>query len=198
MTVTYNPNHSAEAVARLTSQFKDKPLLVGLLRGFITDVQPEENAIFGMIAGRELATAVGMQLDLFGTIVNEDRRGRNDDEYRLALYARISINISNATAEAVLRIFNLITGSPITRMEELFPAEVGFFATVDISTLDVIKILQIMQDVVAGGVKVYGIGQYDGLNGGFAFAGIDPTGRGFGDFDDPSVGGTFATLLAVP
>lgn len=191
--------HAEDAVARLIAQFKEKPRIEALLMAFAAEYQSLEDSIFSLPADRALATAVGEQLDLFGTIVGELRRGRNDDDYRLALYARIARNTSRGTYEDLIRVFNLITGTPASLVVDLFPASVGIFATSDISALDVVKILEICQSVIPGGVKLFGVGMLPVGDGTFfAFEGPDPRIRGFGDANDPAVGGGFATLLAVP
>jgi len=56
------------------------------------------------------------------------------------------------------------------------------------------EILNIMELVAAGGVRVIGIGWYE-AGAMFTFAG-DPDGLGFGDLLDPTVGGKFASLTA--
>jgi hypothetical protein len=58
------------------------------------------------------------------------------------------------------------------------------------------EILEVMELVASAGVKVVGIGWYE-ADEMFSFF-EDPTGLGFGDALDPTVGGKFASLTATP
>ena len=68
----------------------------------MTQIQDLEDSSFEVLLNRWIDTAVGVQLDGVGAIVGEAREGRGDDEYRLAIKARIQINFSEATPEDIL------------------------------------------------------------------------------------------------
>ena len=89
MTLTQKSTHVQEGLANLVQQFKDKPDLAALLTSYLEQIQDLETAYFGLLTERTLNAAVGVQLDGIGAIVGEDRRGRDDADYRLAIRARI-------------------------------------------------------------------------------------------------------------
>jgi hypothetical protein len=193
---TKKTDYVTEAKGLLISQFRDKQKMRDFLDAFVAQCQDLEEANWQTYSYRWVMDAEGEQLDLFGTIVGRLRGGLNDDDYRIALLAKIAENNSQGTIEDVVAVFNLITGTPKSVVVEVFPAEIGVMATTDISSLDAISILKTMQKVVSGGVKVYGVGQQTGDDS-FAFKGVTE-GKGFGDANDPLIGGKFATLLAAP
>lgn len=169
--LVFIPDHSDQAVGRLISQYKEKPRIEGFLRAFVDPFQPLEAALIDLIINRWVYTAVGAQLDVLGVIVDEPRGGRMDQEYRIAIIAKIAINNSKGTPEEVISIFGLLTASTDILLQEYFPGVVWLSGN--------------------------GNFQFDYTNVGpdaFAFAGgVD--GLGFGDYFDPSVGGVFNSLI---
>lgn len=102
MTLTKTTNHVAEALDHLAEQFKGKSKIEAFLTAFASQIQDLEDAGFEMYLDRWIATSEGIQLDGLGAIVGEDREGRGDEEYRLAILAQIQINFSEATPEDIL------------------------------------------------------------------------------------------------
>jgi hypothetical protein len=102
MTLTKKTDHVIEAKDNLVEQFKKSPKMQAFIAAFADQVQDLEDAFFEVFEERWIDTAVGVQLDGLGAIVGEDREGRGDDEYRLAIKARIQINFSEATPEDML------------------------------------------------------------------------------------------------
>lgn len=162
--------HAEDALARLISQFKEQPNIEGFIRSFIVPFQHQENTLIQILTQRWVSTAVGVQLDKFGTIVGEDRLGRNDDAYRLALYLRIAINVCKGTPEEFIAIFLLLTGCTQAQYIPEYPAAVSVLGDKDWS-----KYVKAGPDSFA----------FDG--------GVD--GLGFGDVFDASIGGPFADLI---
>lgn len=196
--LVHNTQHEDEAAGRLTGQFQNLPKIDGFVRAFAHQYQLEEDAIWQLFSQRSLATAVGSQLDMVGAVVNLDRRGRNDADYRLAIYGQIAINTSQGTPEDLIGIFNLLTNSQKSLITFVYPAEVGIFSDHDISGLNLALIYNICQSIIPGGVKLFGIGSYNPDGSGdpaFAFDGGDFANvAGFGDNGDPAIGGKFVTL----
>lgn len=197
----HNTLYENEAAGRLTGQFQNLPKIDGFVRAFAHQYQLEEDAIWQLFSQRGLATAFGAQLDMVGAVVNIDRRGRNDADYRLAIYGQIAINISQGTPEDLIGIFNLLTSSQKSLITFVYPAEVGIFSDHDISGLNLPLIYNICQSIIPGGVKLFGIGSYNSDGSGdpaFAFEGGDFANvAGFGDANDLAIGGKFATLYYV-
>lgn len=223
-------DHAQEALDRLISQFKEQPNIEKFIRALIQPFQHAENTLYQILYFRWVDTAVGVQLDGMGKIVGEPRRGRNDDQYRLAIKLKIAINVCKGTPEEFIAIFLLLVGCAQAQYIPEYPAAVsiygscdysqfidagpdsfafdggpdglgfgdvfdpgvgGNFANVTLADLD--YIFFILQSILPAGVLLYHIGYYNGANA-FAFdGGLD--GLGFGDVNDPSVGGEFGTIF---
>lgn len=177
--LVYIPDHEAKAQDRLAAQFKEKPLIQGFLGAFIAQHQGMEDALKQMLEERTIDTAVGKQLDGIGIIVGEDRQGRADDIYRIALKARIGRNTSEGTPDDVLNVFNLLSGSTQTMLIEL-TAVITLTANVDFSA-NAALIKGFTQRVLAAGVRLDWIASQNPASPGdppFAFLGV-PGGAGF-------------------
>ncbi len=171
MIISKIDNPADAAIARLVQQFKDKTKLEGFIRSFIQPMQALEDTLAQIGTFTNIYTATGKQLDLMGAIVGEQRKGKNDFFYRIAIFARIAINTSKGTPENAIEIFSLITGATVVHLLEYFPGVVEIYGNVNFE---------------------YG---YEFLGpDSFAFeGGID--GLGFGDVFDPDIGGVFVGLI---
>jgi hypothetical protein len=200
LNLVHNTQYENEAAGRLTGQFQNLTKIDGFIRAFAHQYQLEEDAIWQLFSQRSLAAAIGVQLDMVGAVVNVSRRGRNDADYRLAIYGQIAINTSQGTPEDLIGIFNLLTNSQKSLITFVYPAEVGIFSDHDISGLNLPLIYNICQSIIPGG-KLFGIGSYNSDGSGdpaFAFDGGDVANvDGFGNADNPAIGGKFATLYYV-
>lgn len=150
-------DHEDQAVARLASQFRDRDLIAGLVQSFVKQHQGMEDAIDQLLNERLIDTAIGEQLDGFGQIVGEDRQGRADDEYRIALKARMGRNTSEGTPDDVINVFNLLTGSTHTHLVEM-TAVITLTGNMDFSA-NATAIKNFMQKVVSAGVRIGWLGQ---------------------------------------
>lgn len=121
MTLTQKTNHVAEALDNLLEQFKGKDIFARVITSYIEQVQDLEDAAFSTYFGRMLSNAVGAQLDGLGDVVGEERGGKDDDAYRIAIRARILVNISNGTPEDIIGILAATTGATI-KIREYYPA----------------------------------------------------------------------------
>lgn len=109
MTLSYKSTHVTEALGNYIEKFKDKPRLLALTTAYIEQIQDLEDAFYQLITDRTIETAVGTQLDGIGSIVGEDREGRDDSDYRLAIRVRILLNLTDGTIEQVIEILHLAT-----------------------------------------------------------------------------------------
>ena len=87
-------NHEDQAFNRLLEQFKDKPNIEALLKGWMKGVQTTEESLLDLLNNRSILTAFGVQLDYIGKIVGIKRGGRSDESYREAIQLQILITTS--------------------------------------------------------------------------------------------------------
>jgi hypothetical protein len=123
MTLAKKSNHRDEALRQLAQQFQGKPRLQALLEAFLTQVQALEDALFSVLEETPISTAVGAQLDGLGSIVGEAREGRADPDYRIAILARIRINLSSGTPEDIIALIRAVLGPVTVKLTEYFPAD---------------------------------------------------------------------------
>lgn len=100
-------NRIAKAIANLLTQFKGQPNLEALVASFVSEAQALEFVFIDLALLRALANAEGAQLDGLGSIVGEDRLGRNDTDYKAAIESRIRINRMNSRIEDVILAMKL-------------------------------------------------------------------------------------------
>lgn len=100
--------HEADGLARLIERFKGQPNMEGLARVVLKRMQRIEDVLWDLYTGVWLDNAVGVQLDNLGAVVGEGRKGRQDEQFRLYIRARIAINRANGTAADTFKVARLI------------------------------------------------------------------------------------------
>lgn len=110
-------DHGAEAVARVWEQFKRSPNVNAAILALTPQFQALEDALTQLFLERGLAVAEGVQLDVIGRIVGEDRAGKSDDDYRRFLRARIATNRSRGVFEDMILVARLVLGDETVRVE---------------------------------------------------------------------------------
>lgn len=117
--------HADDAVARLIEQYKDKPRMEAWVRAFVAPLQRLEDAAYAVFVQAAIDNAIGAQLDQIGDLVKEKRAGKDDENYRAFLRARIKVNRSNGRVEELITIAVLILGDefPVI-VRELYPSAV--------------------------------------------------------------------------
>lgn len=153
--ITQNTDHEG-AVRRLIEQFKNKPDLEALIRIYLRQIQDLEDAAFEVILERDLDNAVGVQLSTIGSIVQQPRTTPDDDRYRTAIRARIAINLSNATAEDVIKVANLLLqeyGESYELRDEP-PAQFRITVHDPLQSSDADLLLLLLDEADAGGVRL--------------------------------------------
>lgn len=164
-------NHVDIANDRYTQVFKDKPNISGVTGALVSQIQYLENTFHDLGDYRGIYSSTGYQLDRLGKVVGENRMGRNDDEYRIAILAQIAINTSDGTPEEYIAILNIVTGGTQVFYYEAYPAAVMAMVNVNIDQ----------------GIENNG-------DDAFAFAGgLD--GLGFSDLFFPTTGGTLSGIV---
>lgn len=193
-TLTKITTHAPDAQARLPEQYRDKPKLLALIAAVGAQSQVLEDVLYDLLQNGSLSTASGAALDQLGDIVGQDRGGRTDDKYKIRILAKIGQNISRGTGEDLIQIFKALMQADLVYLNPNYPAGASLTAigSDPIGTIDEIRAA--MEQSHAGGVSI----DYYFTTPAVAFSFADdpdPAGQGFGDFNDATVGGTFATIL---
>lgn len=114
-------DHEEQALDRVLEQFKDKPNVEALIKGWMKGVQTTEEAIFDILENMSIQTAYGTQLDNVGKIVGASRGGRSDESYREHIQLQILINTSEGTPTDILEILSLITDASLVKSFPHYP-----------------------------------------------------------------------------
>jgi hypothetical protein len=122
-------DHTQEAEDLLLWQWRDSPNVKGLLKSFTENLQFVEDSLFQLLDERGLYTAIGEQLDVLGRIVGEDRYGRSDEPYRVALIGRVTANNSDGSTEEAMQTLRAITQAEHITFFEHYPASVHYYAS---------------------------------------------------------------------
>lgn len=105
-------DHVAQGLERLIPEYQETPRWQAWIESFLVAAQAVEIAAFDIweaVLGIDLAT--GVQLELIGRIVREDRDGRTDDDYRRALSVRVLVNRSQGRLEELIKIARTFTNA---------------------------------------------------------------------------------------
>ena len=118
-------DHRKEGYDRLLEVFKDKPNIASIIEVYFKQGDDLERAIHEVLNSRHLSdidTVVGVQLDIIGSMVGEDRTGRSDEEYREAILLRIVVNNSTSTTPYITSLLQSTTRSTKVKLYNHYPA----------------------------------------------------------------------------
>jgi hypothetical protein len=201
-----------EARSRVTEQFLGKTVFDKYIQLLIEGRTELQEVFKDLMQKRSLNTATGVQLDQIGEIVGQSRTLVNvqtmpaqtiildDDTYRIFIKSKIAKNITRATPEDIMANANLIfdtTGS--TLQGEGNAAYTLLIGRILTPTEQALLNYVIQEDGYVtrlipkpAGVRVdYGSFIPDNF---FGYQGA-PNVKGYGDLDDPSIGGYYASLF---
>lgn len=135
-------DHLERALERITGPFLQSVLFQKLLTAFMSELQEVEQANIDLLTVRLLENATGFWLDVWGRIVQEPRRGRDDDIYKQFILAAILRNTSDGTPNRLLDTLRTITGS--AHLREVYPhvVELDYDGTFDAAPLELREFLQ--------------------------------------------------------
>ena len=193
MCTNHISDHVSRAQSRTLQQYKGTKVAE-----FITAIgertQEMENHLCSMEHLDILDACEGQQLDECGSEYNLPRRGWSDDQYRIALKAQIGKTYSQGTIEDVILLWGLLSGAKDIQIVEKEPCAVELFSdSLLIEGLEQFA-KDLFKDVLPGGVRI-DITYYRVFPFAFEYSPEDPETGGFGDNNDPSVGGNFSTLI---
>lgn len=114
--------HDTLTAGRLIERWKNKAVQNALLASYAQEVDELEAAIWAVLLNRWPPYAAGVQQDIVGRIVGEDRNGLSDDAYTPRIQARIAMNASFGRARDILNVLSLVTTGAGNALIEEFPA----------------------------------------------------------------------------
>lgn len=199
MQITKIENHIDEALSRRLEQWIGKPNMEKVLTIHAGGYQELENTLINL---RDKTFSIddseGFQLDLIGELVGQARMGFDDAFYRILLYARIGINISNGEPERIINTLKLLTKAKFIHYMNLRGGEIAIGSDGVINPLSVEFLISNIQRVVMGGVRVNYLAMYDGEDS-FALEGANQKtiGKGLGSIYDASAGGKLAQSYTI-
>lgn len=123
MTLEHITNHIELAEARTLEQYKHRPVFEKFLSTPVDEVQNIEDDLWQLYTKRWIDKAEGFLLDVCGKIVGIERSLRSDDEYRIAIYAQIEINVSGGEPESIINAMKQVFGDDcIVTLKDIYPA----------------------------------------------------------------------------
>ena len=143
-------NNFAElAIDRLLQQDKERKSSQKLVTAFVSEIQNIEDSMFDVYSYRGIYTAIGAQLDIVGKIVGETRNGKNDTSYRIAILARIKLNVSAGEPNSIIDAIKQLMSPTMISFTEPYPA---FFTVFIQSSINIPNIAAIIKEISPAGV----------------------------------------------
>lgn len=102
-----------ETVSHLLRQFREEgsgQTIQDLTSAMAESGAALETAAFDILELLDPDAASGVHLDRLGKLVGQEREGRNDANYRIAIKARIAVNRSSGTLPELLNIVRILVG----------------------------------------------------------------------------------------
>ncbi len=198
MALVKENDHVGKGLGRIL-EILSKPKIRGWIASYLAEVQQLEDAAFQVLTLRLLDAAAFEQLDVLGRLVGQARGSYSDAAYRAFIRARIRVNRSAGETDTLLAILALLfTDEAVTAsFREDFPAAIVFILNAPLAAIAPADVFTLLQAAKADGVRL--TLEYETAEPTFAF--LDYAGpavvAGLGDSSDPSVGGTFATVLST-
>lgn len=151
MGYTKKTTHAAEMIGNELLQDKEQPNRVALIESIGAEIQDAENSLGDVFDQHFIDNAVGAQLDGLGEIVDEDRKGKADPEYRTVLKAKDRALRSNGSPEDLIAVVRLVISAVAFALEEMFPAHVKI--SMEVNGLDAPEIATLLSLARPAGVS---------------------------------------------
>ena len=102
-------DHDQLGSARLTSRYRgDQPRIQAWLSSVLGGLQSLEDMTWQVLTGIWPLTAIGVQLDLIGKIIRQERGELGDDAYRLFILGRIFVNRGDGQAPQFYELLDIL------------------------------------------------------------------------------------------
>lgn len=195
-------DHTELALDRLISQYKNSPNLKAYISIFTDQLQELEDAGFDLLNFRDLDSAYGAQVDLLARVVNAERdtAGYTVDDATLIQLIKLKVlrNYTKCDTNDIIYIHSFIyetTNIIITESQANYCVIIGkVLSPFEIALANALdsRGLRVLPKPIGIGVCY---GWYDPDNVFSFFDDPDPASLGFGDSNNPSIGGAWAELI---
>lgn len=101
-------DHVAQALANLLPEWRFDDRAREFVTAFVEEIQEIEAVLYQLVVERYLSTAVGVQLDAYGDLLNVERETLDDEQYRAVLRAKPLINRAPGTPDSVARAAEIL------------------------------------------------------------------------------------------
>lgn len=155
-------DHIAAALARLPHQYHGgspdtETNTQKALRIVLKPTVALQQAMLSVLTMRVLDTAVGVWLDVLGTLVGRPRNGIADDDiYRRYIRAQIASNKSNGTIDEILTIAELVINDPAASLQLDNTGDAAYILMIEdapISSAVAVVLMDLMQRATSAGVQ---------------------------------------------
>lgn len=192
--------HSEDAKKRQVWQFENKQNFDDLIDIHASRIQILEDILWELLTLRAISTGSGIQLDLLAEILDLERNGKTDADFKAELFSSLSLKRKAGQVNVLIDTLKLLANNDNVVLIQAFPGHVIMHILVDdftdIDDQDIIA--KSMDKIKAGGINLdvglqLNSGSFffsDSLIGGGA-------GEGFATLLDGSDGGIFARMLEL-
>jgi hypothetical protein len=143
-------NFVETAQRRLIQQDKERVNTNKLVGSFVSEIQEAENAMYDVYKNCGIFTAIGAQLDIIGKLVGEARQGRPDNAYRIAIIARIKLNVSAGEPDSIIDAIKQLMDTEIVDFSE---PNTAYFTVFIQSLINIPNITSIVKEMSPAGVN---------------------------------------------
>jgi hypothetical protein len=186
-------DHVAGMKALLPAQWYTQPNILGWVTALGNRINELDSAANDLITLMPLASAVGVQLDGWGRILNVARSGMADNVYSIVLQEVAAGYAVKGTPPQMIALFFKLVGGTDIEYTERDIASFWMSATGPSPLATYQQIRQIMDAARPAGVEMFL--EYAPSPVFAFFEDNDPNTAGFADLAVPGSGGTFSTLI---
>lgn len=198
ITVDYISDWTARLKTRLYTQFRDADTWNAICELLGQQFQDLEDAFQTLLNLPSIDDCDGINLDRIGKLVGQPRLGVNDPDYRRYLRGRVGANRSAGTPEDLYAMYRaMFTHSTLSLLVQTAELAVkSFFVRIGgaITATDGVIALSFLRDAKEAGARA--VLEFQQAEDDLLFSwDDDPTGLGYGDVSDSTVGGVYADAL---
>ncbi len=169
-------NYREKIRDRILGQWRNAPNSKVVLDAIADELQELEDSIYDVLLYRNIQNGSYKILDLFGTVLDEDRPlNASDDDYKKILFAKIIVNRSEGKRSDIINILKVLGATNIFA-QDLYPATMQInYTGIDPDFLSVAEVKELLEKGTHP-IK-FDISSYETDYFGFA---SDPLAKGFG------------------